>query len=320
MFPLSETAVAAGIYAITLALGLVLIRALMKRSMRWAVGLVAMGTAALWVLIISEGDIFREVSLRHQAIIVGVALSPLLALGWSVAVNRMTRRTGPGLLLLLALPVAVAGVFIERQIVPNATCSQSHVPVRLNDTDIRLPIELSADLRLVGDRGFVRYESGNRYKEDLRKLCDLTERGVQVLEVDMIWMAPAVRLWESDVFCDGDTATDLCAVFEDLSFSRVGAIKIMSRDETSVRYELSHAGQGPEDGILFEGDAQAGFVCNVARDTHRAGLCRIWRSLEADTVVKIVSSDTRGVEDHDELLGQLNKVLDEVLAVLQPEP
>ncbi len=199
----------------------------------------------------------------------------------------------------------VLGVAFERQMLPNATCTRDAIPLKLGQIDLRISPDFNADLRLTGAaREGVRYSHRARHKEDMRRLCDLTGGGGIPLAVDMVWLSPGAYAQSFEPSCAGGNPPFYCQGDMPDGFRHLGSLQLMTRDETTLRYEMSYALEPPSASLHFEGNDMDGEMCLGDDETSGGFVCRVWRALDESTVV-LATGRSDGVGSHEYYLASL---------------
>jgi len=318
MSPLSETfLIVAGFSALFTGLifGLFVV---LRHSLFWAfIATVATGGLGIWLLLAMGGGPGHLG--RAGFVALGVVLGAVLfALLWAAFVRYQIHTYGlPVALIALAMPGLVAlGVTFERQIVPDAACASDAIPLELGQVDLRISPDFIADLRLAGAaRESVRYSHRARDKEDMRRLCDLTDGGGSPHAVDMIWMSPGTYALRFEEACAGDVRPFYCQDALPDGFSHLGSLQLLVRDETTLRYEMSHALKPASDSLYFVGNDMNGEMCLGDDETSGGFVCRVWRSLGEDTVV-LATGRSGGLGSHEFYLSSLNAGMDFMLQAM----
>ncbi|MBU2982892.1 hypothetical protein KO498_13825 [Lentibacter algarum] len=309
MFPLSETFIVIGLFALGIGVGTVCLFALLRVS--WRLGaFLGIGAAALVLgLVLIEGDLFREVTTAHFWSLIALCLTPAFALVWALVVWFWVPNMARGIALCLLPALVIAGAGFARQTVPDDICSQSHIPLQIGQGEYHLPPELGGAVKLEGQGGFLTYVTGIRRKEDMRRLCKVTEGGHTLVKADQMRIMPSILAYPIHLACSGDTPAQFCEGYQGHFVRRIGSLSVMKRDETSLRHEMSQQGKTKAEGIVFEGDEASGYMCKVVPNTRRAGHCRLWKPLGEDTVVLITSLDSYGTDDVEVAIAELEDAL-----------
>ncbi|WP_371226556.1 hypothetical protein [Roseovarius sp. 2305UL8-3] len=318
MSPLSETfLIVAGFSALFTGLALGLFVAL-RHSVLWAVvATLATGGLAIWMLLAMGGG--PGYLGRAGWIALGVVLGAVaFALVWAAFVRfRISKHGLPVALIALAVPALVAlAVTFERQMLPNAVCVSDAIPLKLGQFDFQISPDFNADLRLTGAaRESVRYSYRARHKEDMRRLCDLTDGGDTPLAVDMVWMSPGAYALSLDQACTGDVRPFYCQGDLPDGFRHLESLQLMIRDETTLRYEMSHALKPASDTLYFDGNDLNGEMCLGDDESSGGFVCRVWRALDKDTIV-LVTGRSGGLGSHEFYLSSLKGSMDFMLQVM----
>jgi hypothetical protein len=249
----------------------------------------------------------------------GVVLGAVLfALLWAAFVRfRISKHGLPVALIALVMPALVAlGVTFERQMLPNAACAREAIPLKLGQIGLRVSPDFHADLRLTGAaRESARYSLRARHKEDVRRVCDLTDGGGTPLAVDMVWMSPGAYSLSLEKTCAGDTPPFYCQGGMPDGFRQLDSLQFMIRDETTLRYEMGHALKPTSDDLHFEGNDMNGEMCLGDDETSGGFVCRVWRSLDQDTVM-LATGRSGGLGSHEFYLSSLKAGMDFMLQVM----
>ncbi len=318
MSQLSETfLIVAGLSAVFTALvfGLFIV---LRHSILWAVVVaIATGGFAIWLLLAMGGGPGHLGQAGWTALFIMLG-TVVFALLWAAFVRFRLRPYGLLVALLaLLMPALVAlGVSFERQILPNAACATEAVSLNLGQMTLRISPDFNADLKLSGEgRDSVRYAPGARYKEDVRRLCDLTGGTKTPVDVDMIWMTPGIYAQSFERRCNNGVPPFYCRGPLPDGFQNLDSFQMMRRDETTLRYEMSHASKPTSASLHFDGDDINGEMCLGDDETSDGFVCRVWRALDDDTVV-LVTGRSGGLGSHEYYLASLKQGMDFMLEVM----
>ncbi len=295
----------------------------LKRSVGWTLGLavvICLGLSAL-VSQLTVGVpyfIFYPLVVMFSAIPLAAVIVALLwaaVLRWGPVRQRFARFGTVPLVLAIMVPALIGvGIAYERQRLPELACAHSHIPVQLGQLQVQLPLILHADVFVSDPVRSLGYRPKPRYREDVKKLCKLTRGGQTPVQSEMIWLASMSFMKALDARCaEEDDA--LCQGYSPERQAQIGAVRVMRKTETALRYELDLLNATPKPGERRAGNAQSGHVCQTRSTLGGTHHCRMWRTLAPDVVI-LMTSDHVQETNFEDLLSVMEAEMTYMLRIL----